>query len=56
VTISSGFDCNSGIFGGAEIGENTSTFDFNNSPSPASSGTQNYNNDTAEVGTCIMGC
>jgi hypothetical protein len=56
VTISSGFDCNSGIFGGAEIGENTTIFGFNNTPSPASSATQNYNNDTAEVGTCLLGC
>ena len=56
VTISSGSDCNSGTFGGADIGENISIFDFNNTPSPASSATQNYNNDTAEVGTCILGC
>ena len=56
VTISSGSDCNSGTFGGADIGENISIFDFNNPPSPASSATQNYNNDTAESGTCILGC
>ena len=56
VTISSGSDCNSGTFGGADIGENISIFDFNNTPSPASSATQNYNNDTAESGTCILGC
>ena len=56
VTISSGFDCNSGTFGGADIGENVSIFDFNGPPSPASSATQNYNNDTAESSGCILGC
>ena len=56
VTISSGFDCNSVSFGGADIGENTSTFNFNNTPSPASSATQNYNNNTADYSLCLVGC
>jgi uncharacterized delta-60 repeat protein len=56
VTISSGFDCNSGIFGGAEIGENTSTFGFNNTPSPDSSSTQNYTNYSSDFGLCLVGC
>jgi uncharacterized delta-60 repeat protein len=56
VTINSGFDCNSGIFGGSTIGENTSIFGFNNTPSPASSATQNYNNNTADFGLCLVGC
>jgi hypothetical protein len=56
ITIFSGFSCNSNSYLGANIGENVSTFDFNASPSPASSSTQTYNNNFAQTGICILGC
>jgi hypothetical protein len=56
ITVFSGFNCNSNFYLGANIGENVSTFDFNASPSPASSSTQTYNNNFAQTGICILGC
>jgi len=57
ITIYSGNACNEGYFGGAQIGEYVSIFDFNGSPSPTSSITQNYHNQSADTDNfCIQGC
>jgi hypothetical protein len=57
VTINSGQSCGNTTVGGAYIGENVSTFDFDGPPYPISSGTQNYSNGISNLdNTCIQGC
>ena len=57
VTINSGQSCGNTTVGGAQIGENVSTFDFDGPPYPISSGTQNYSNGISNLdNTCIQGC
>ena len=46
VTITNGTSCNNNTFAGADIGENTSTFDIT-SITPISSGTQSYSEGSA---------
>ena len=50
VTIYNGYNCGSGNFGGAYIGENTSMFGIT-TISPGSSGTQTYVNGSASTNT-----
>jgi hypothetical protein len=50
VTIYNGYNCGSNTFGGAEIGEYSSTFDIL-SITPSSSGTQTYGNGYANTNT-----
>jgi hypothetical protein len=57
IIIENGQSCASSLYGMANPLEVVSTFDFNGSPSPLSTSTQNYSNGIADASnSCILGC